>query len=490
MKRGQLTGEGRPPAGRGGQSLVEILIGLALIALSVGFAAILVFGGQKILIDRSNAVQARNLAKEGLEAVRSIRERNWSELTDGVHGLQFGTSTWVFSGSSDSDGFFTRKITITTEDENTKKAESEVTWNPDPARVLNVKLVTLLTNWENATPPPDPGDTGGGGLSGDWKNPRTLGTIDLGPGNAATGLDVVNKIVYMSAKASSASKPDFFVINATDGQNPVIVSSLNTGPGLNAVDKSGDYAYVANDSSNPQLQIINVSNINSPSLAATLKLPGTSMKAISVMYANSKVYIGTEKGDGPEFHIVDVSNPTAPNWLGSFEINGNVNGIYVRGNLAYIANATARELKILDVSNPASVTEIGSYDAPGESEDGKSLDVVGGKLYLGRLVGGNHVNHHEFHIIDVTNPASPQNLGSKDLAADLNSLKIRDNLAFLATGDSNREFQVWDISNPANINLWSYFNFPQVATGIDYEDNLVYVAVRSNDALRIITSSP
>ena len=38
--------------------------------------------------------------------------------------------------------------------------------------------------------------------------------------------------------------------------------------------------------------------------------------------------------------------------------------------------------------------------------------------------------------------------------------------------------------------LHSSFNFPQVATGVDYEDNLVYVSVRSNDALRIITSSP
>ncbi|GAH25486.1 unnamed protein product, partial [marine sediment metagenome] len=48
----------------------------------------------------------------------------------------------------------------------------------------------------------------------------------------------------------------------------------------------------------------------------------------------------------------------------------------------------------------------------------------------------------------------------------------------------------WNISNPGNIELWSSFNFPQVATGIDYEDNVVYVSVRSNDALRIITSSP
>jgi hypothetical protein len=107
---------------------------------------------------------------------------------------------------------------------------------------------------------------------------------------------------------------------------------------------------------------------------------------------------------------------------------------------------------------------------------------------LGRLLGGNHANHHEFHILDISSSSLPQNLGSKDIGADVNDLRIRDNLAFLATADSNKEFQVWNISDPTNITLWSSFNFPQVATGIDYEDNVVYVSVRSNDALRIITS--
>ena len=176
--------------------------------------------------------------------------------------------------------------------------------------------------------------------------------------------------------------------------------------------------------------------------------------------------------------------------MGSKEISEDVGAIYISQNIAYVANSGNGELKIYDVSNPANIVELGSYDAPGSSEEGKSLILVGSKLYLGRTKGGNHDDHHEFHIIDVVNSETPQNLGSKDLAADLNDLRVRDNLAFLGTSDSNKEFQVWNISDPTNITLWSFFNFPQVATGIDYESNLVYVSVRSNDALRIITSSP
>lgn len=476
-----------------GQSLIEILIGLALIALGIGAATILVFGGEKLLIDRQNAVQAKNLAGEGLEAVYSIRERGWNDLSDGEHGLQFQNGEWQFSGTSDTDGLFVRKIIITTESENVKKVESKVSWETEKGRKQKVLLVTLLTNWENVVPPPDPGDAGGGGISGDWQNPRTLGSVDLGPGNSATDLDVINKIIYMSAEASAAAKPDFFIIDATNGQSPFIISSLNTGPSLNAVDATQNYAYVANRDINAQLQVININNLSNPSLVASFKLPGVSGKEAvgsSIFYANSKVYVGTKKAAGPEFHIIDVSNPNSPSSLGSFEINADVNAIYVSNNIAYLANSADAELKILDVSDPANIVEVGHYDAPGESEDGKSLHLVGNKIYLGRLLGKSHVTHHELHVVDVKNSSTPQNLGSKDIASDVNDLKVRDSLAFLGTADANKEFQVWNISDPANITFWSSFNFPQLITGIDYEDNLVYVAVRSNDALRIITSSP
>jgi hypothetical protein len=174
--------------------------------------------------------------------------------------------------------------------------------------------------------------------------------------------------------------------------------------------------------------------------------------------------------------------------LGSKEIGYDVKAIHVSGNTAYIATPHSKELKILNVSNPANIAKIGEYDITGGCEDGESLYLVGVKLYFGRTDDCNHTNHHKFSILDVANASSVSSLGSTNIGDDVNGIVVRDNLAFLATSDSNKEFQAWDISNPTNITFWSSFNFPQVATGIDYEDNLVYVSVRSNDALRIITS--
>jgi len=79
---------------------------------------------------------------------------------------------------------------------------------------------------------------------------------------------------------------------------------------------------------------------------------------------------------------------------------------------------------------------------------------------------------------------------SYDAGGTLNDLYIRDTLAFLGTANNNSEFQVILIEDPTSLTLHSEFNFPQIATGITYRDNVVYVSVRSNDALRIITSTP
>lgn len=457
-------------------------------------SVLLFFGGQSLSVDSINAQFALDYASEGMEAVRSIQIRDWDELTDGDHGLVYSGGQWQFSGVDDSDDKFIRKVTVTTLDDNTKKIVAEIGWQTDPARPQIITLVMELTNWEVAQQENENvgGDTGGGGTSGNWLNPQTLGTMDVGAGGQATDLDVLNKFVYLTSKASDKKKDDFFIIDATDGNNPTIIAFIDTGPGLNTIDVTTTYAYVGNDDKNSQLQILAITGPVVPNLIASYKLPGVSGNdAIgnSIFFYSNKVYMGTKKAPGPEFHIIDVTNPVSPVSLGSKEINADVNAIQVKGDYAYLATSET-ELLVYNISDPANITLAGSYDAPGGSEHGKAVQLVGDKLYLGRTKGGNHDDHHELHILNVADLNNIQNLGSLNLDEDINDLRVRDNLVFLATSDSNKEFQAWDISDPANITLWSSFNFPNFATGIDYEDNIIYTSVRSNDALRIITSTP
>mgnify|MGYP001577524268 FL=1 len=452
-----------------GQATLEIIIALTILTVGLTSAALVIFGGQSLSLDSAENSKALRLAEQGLEEARTTARYDFSGLAT----------------SSSTENEFLKEVLVTSVNTSTKKIVSRVSWSTDPLRKQNIELTTLVTNWAGLDD--TGGDTGGGGLIGDWLNPTTLGSVDLGPGNSATDLDVVNKIVYMTAEASAQSKPDFFVINATNGQSPYIVSNLDVGLGLNGIDVAGNYAYVASSDSNAQLQVIDITNGADPVLIKSYKLPevsGSGAVGNSIFYSNSRIYIGTKNATGPEFHIIDVSNPLNPIDIGSFEVGGDVNEIHVNGDTVYIATSVnTGELEILDTSNLTSTTKIGYFDAPG-GYDGKSVYLVGKKVYLGRQTGSGD----EFRVIDVSDSSSPQSLGSANIGYDVNNVLVRDYLAFLNVADANQEFQVWNVSDPSSSTRISSFNFPQVANGIDYEDNLVYVAVRSNDALRVITS--
>jgi len=468
---------------KGGYSIIEILIAMVLFTASISLTIILFSNSQNVLVNRENNILAKSLSNEGLNGANVILKNNWQSIADGQYGLSWENNTWSFSDIQDTQGIFTRKITITTMENSERKIKSAVTWQESPLRPEGkVELATILTNWVNVVD--TGGDDGGGGITGDWQNPQTLGSVDLGPGNSATDLDVINKIVYMSAEASALVKPDFWIIDATDGQNPVIKSSLDVDSnGLNAVDATQNYAYAANQKTDAQLLVIDTSNILSPAVTASFQLPGVSgSNAVgnAIFYYANKVYIGTKEATGPEFHIIDVTDPAYPNHLGSFEINDNINDIYISDNRAYLATDLGNAgLMVLDVSNPSAIALLGQTF----SSDTKSVFNIHSSL---TLLGPAQ----EFYTIDTINPADMIKLGFIGAGNIINDIVARDTLAFLATANSNREFQVINISDPSNPTFHSSFNFPQVATGIDYEDNLVYVSVRSNDGLRIITSAP
>lgn len=458
-------------ADKGGQSILEIVIAMAILIISISAAVLVLFGGQSLSVDTQLSQEALNLARQSLEQARASAQQNFSGLT---------------SGSSTVNEFTVERI-VQTVDTVTKKVTGRVSWKTD-AKNQKIELVTLVTDWRNVAQQ-DPGDPGGGGLTGNWCAPQTLGSVDLGPGNSATDLDVKNKIVYMTSEASASGKPDFWIVDATNGASPVILSSINTGPGLLTIDVSGNYAYAGNNGTAGQLQVIDITNPSNPILIASSTLPGVSGAGAvgnAIFYVNSKVYIATKNASGPEFHIYNVTIPSAPVHLGSRELGNDINDIFVSGNYAYLANTHSNEIRTWDVSDPANITEVSSYD-PAGAAGGKSVYVLNNRAYLGRLTSaaGN-----ELHVIDVTSPSALLNLGSKEINSDVNDIVARDFLAFLAASDPNQEFQVWNISDPANITLCSVFNFPQNGTGIDFEDNLIYVSVRSNDALRIITSAP
>ncbi|MFA4846172.1 MAG: hypothetical protein WC654_06475 [Patescibacteria group bacterium] len=97
-----------------GSTLLEVVLVTFLFGvIGTGLVSTLIGSSQTSKRGMEHTVAAGYI-KEGIEATRSIRDRDWSELANGTHGLSTGSGYYDFSGTSDSldGGVYTRTITI------------------------------------------------------------------------------------------------------------------------------------------------------------------------------------------------------------------------------------------------------------------------------------------------------------------------------------------------------------------------------------------
>jgi len=133
-----------------GFSLVEIVLASGVLALlSLIFLGILTYG-QESTIRAAQRERAIFLAQEGLEAARSIRDQNFTNLTVGNFGLS-ATNQWNLSVQPDVNDIFTRTISIADVNSQTKQVISKVQWKQSGVGVVDVSFTTLFTDWRTAT---------------------------------------------------------------------------------------------------------------------------------------------------------------------------------------------------------------------------------------------------------------------------------------------------------------------------------------------------
>ena len=128
--------------------LVEILLTSSVFVLFLtAFAGVFYYGLQASVL-AGNRSQATMLAEEGQEAVRSMKNVNFANITDGNHGLIYSNNAWSFSGTQDVTGTYTRQVNVSTVDTNRKNVTVNVTWQQTQTRPGSVSLAGRLTNWK------------------------------------------------------------------------------------------------------------------------------------------------------------------------------------------------------------------------------------------------------------------------------------------------------------------------------------------------------
>ncbi len=330
-----------------------------------------------------------------------------------------------------------------------------------------------------------------------WISPVVRGALTLNSNHSNTVKDIAvgGHFLYIASNASTVADPDLTIGEFEDPEHPTIISTLNTGPGLEAVKTAGTSAFAANTGVAGQLEIISIDNPNAPALQTTYKIPGVTISGgrgigRTLAYKDKKVFIGLTKADGPEFNIIDVSVTSTPSLLGSFETDTLINRIVPETGRTYIATPES-ELMILDTENLNVPLLLGSFTASGfGTQDGKSIALHGQRVILGRTVGGfNNPINHELFILDPTDPSDIHTVASRDIAASVNDIVSNDNFLFLATGDPTKEFQVWNISDETSPTLLETVDLPGKAVRLICSHNLLFAAVETPPAVYIIGST-
>ena len=472
-----------------GASIIEILIAVAVLTLGMAAAILLSFANQDLKIDSETNSEALAKASALIENARATSRDDFN-LVNPV--------------ATTTDDIYKKALDVRMVDFVTKKIISRIVWNEGSTRPQIIELSTLVANWQN------PDNTCHSVISNPigWKNPQIasyeLGKDLLVPSDPSSGfpigdVDVHDGKLYVVVNNSNGNNfPTFFTFDVSDPTvKPVFINSFDTDTsvkaGLSAVTVSGHYAYVAKGTgpSNGQLQII---DLNTNSVVVTYKVPGvtgTGGKALgnAIFYKDGYVYLGlTKTASGPEFNVIDVSTPTAPSWKAGYSVGNGVNSIYVKNGYVYIASPNAEDLIVTDVRPSAwpNLPHTGGFNGTG-GLNGKSVSVIGSKIYLGRTFGTN-----EFYILNGAIPSSISEIAHKDLGSgndtSINGLLIRDYLAFFVT---NQKFQVWNIADTGNIYPWTenqdpneFLDLPGNSTGtsLDCEGNYIYFgSLPSND---------
>ncbi|MGE0086447.1 MAG: carboxypeptidase regulatory-like domain-containing protein [Desulfococcaceae bacterium] len=247
-----------------------------------------------------------------------------------------------------------------------------------------------------------------------------------------------------------------------------IIGSYYTPGYATDVEISGNMAYVTDSSG--RLQIIDVSNPSNPMLMGEVKTQGT---ASGIALSGSMVYLIDEVG----LKIINVSNPYSPVVTGGMDM-AYAGGIAVYGSIIYIVDNDS--LLIINVSDPANPKLIGSLGY--EDSDLFSVAVKNTTVYIAGIYFGGRRTYpvfNDLYVVNVQDPANPAIIGSvNETCVTTNKclprITVEGTKAHVTCGGS---LQIIDVSNPTTPEIMgSEDTLTYCVSGVTVEGTTAYVA--------------
>jgi hypothetical protein len=257
------------------------------------------------------------------------------------------------------------------------------------------------------------------------------------------------------------------------GQDSLNVSQIGSFHIWNYADDvavAGNHAYMATGTTG--LQIFDISNLSDPHQVGYLELPRSCSALIVV-----EPLIFITDCDWTCW-IVDVQNPAAPQLLGEYVVQSGRIGtdMAVIGNLLILADTGNHQLLILDMTNPTAPTLRGQLDTP----------LIDSGVAVHDSIAYYETNGNGLHVVDLHNPAAPQEIGASPNVGEISNLVIQGHYAYVSGADAD-SVHVIDIANPVSPAVVAGYRSGEGYQHLTINESRLYVAFR--DSLQIVDIS-
>lgn len=494
-----------------GQSLVELLVTIGLAAILIPALATAFVASRNGRPQQEQRLQAVAYLKQAEEAVRVVRDNNWSTFAvDGTYHPVASNTTWSLATGTDTPATgLTRQIVIAdtyrdtsgniattgTVDPSTKKVTITVSWTTPLSS--SVVATMYLTRFANAsyTETTQAQFNAGVTKTGLAITNNSGGEVTLGAGNGAgddwcapgnsvlTSADLPGNGVAIAISATSSSTLDY--VYSTTGDNAsgdsVDVSTVNHNPvptivsnpplasnneakayGI-YVDHVGGYVYF--NENRPPNHTVRIANYNTLTDVGYYDSSGSGTGTSVFVYGTiGFTTVGTTLYT---FDVGTIKGSSSQTELGKVTLAATGNKVTVAKDpttgilYAYVVEASStKQLEIIQVSSDGKTMSVVANAQIANAAQGQDVyvNVAGTRAYL--VTSQYTSGQNQFFIINTSNKSGtlPSPLGSfstysATLSAGMNpkGVTVVSGNRAIVVGNGGQQYQVYNIANESSI---------------------------------------
>lgn len=274
-------------------------------------------------------------------------------------------------------------------------------------------------------------------------------------------IEVRDGIAYIAASSSG-----LILVDVTEPASPMIVSRLDTPGNALRVALDGDIALIADHRGG--LRLVDIRDTDHPREISSMDFSRPVDEAVPI---GGYAYVATSS----MIRIIDISRPSDPVSVGSFQPNTIVNVITIHDELALIGTSY-RGLQIYDATHPTDPVWLGEYN--NFEDEYEAIAVHGDHVFLGPLGVG---------ALDISDPTNPVRTTYRSTGSTGNYARglamIGDLLVAANEGDG---LLVFDFSSGQYLAEMESYDVPRRGNAIAVSGSTVYLGseLEGGDGIR------